>query len=326
MLANVKKRSQRRGWPIMGYVGPNGSGKSVAAVWDTLPSLLAGRPVLSTVRLLDFERPRECEGCDEPGHLIPTYEPVPVPEGMTVADWIRATQPEERRRLTGHRVHGAAHPLWIPFTDWQQLLDLKGADCLMDEVTGVGSSRESASMPAPVANTLVQMRRRDVVIRWTAPAWARADKIIRECSQAVTYCTGHMPKNSGDADRMWRQRRLYRWRTFDATVFEDFTAGKRDQLQTMLVDWHWGPKSGVYDAYDTYDTVLSIGTVTEGGTCYRCGGRRRAPECSCPDYRDRRPERGGPRSRGRAAADESGEPVKVLGSHDCEAPATGVDL
>ena len=44
---------QRRGFPIMAYVGPNGGGKSLAMVKDTVPSLRAGRRVLSTVRLLD---------------------------------------------------------------------------------------------------------------------------------------------------------------------------------------------------------------------------------------------------------------------------------
>lgn len=305
MFSNTKKRAQRRAWPIMGYVGPNGSGKSAFAVWDTIPSLLAGRPVLSTVRILDFERPRPCEGCNEDGHLIPVYEPVERPEGMTVADWIRSTSPEERRRKVGDRVHAAAHPLFIPFTNWQQLLDARGTDVLMDEVTGVGSSRESHSMPAPVANRLVQMRRRDVTIRWTSPAWARADKIIRECSQAVTYCVGYMPKRvAGDngADRVWRSRRMYRGRTYDAAAFEDFTVGKREQLPAMLSQWLWGPGSGVFKVYDTFDAVSSIGTVTDSGTCYECGGRRTAPQCSCPDYH--KPERTRREDRKRASAED----------------------
>lgn len=248
---NPKKRQERRGWPIHGYVGPNGSGKSAAMVWDSLPTLAAGRPVLSTVRLLDWENPRPCEGCD------------------TCAD--------------GTVTHQQAHPLWVPFTDWQQLLEAERCDVLMDEVTGVASSRESHAMPAPVANALVQMRRRDVVIRWTAPNWARADKIIRECSQAVTYCTGYFPKATSDEDgeRLWRNRRLFKWKTYDAADFEDFTVGKREQLRAMTVDWHWGPSSPVFSAYDTFDSVLSIGTVTDSGRCYRCGGRRRVPECRC---------------------------------------------
>lgn len=266
MLRNVKKRASRRGWPIHGYVGPNGSGKSAGMVWDTLPTLAAGRPVLSTVRLLDWENPR---GCDDLLCTNPEHE---AAQALGMA-WSEVE-------------HRAAHPLWLPFTSWDQLLEAEHCDVLMDEVTGVASSRESHSMPAPVANTLVQMRRRDVVVRWSAPSWARADKIIRECSQAVTYCVGYLPKEAADesGERLWRHRRLFKWRTYDAADFEDFTAGKREQLRPMVVDWHWGPGSPVFDAYDTFDAVLSIGTVTDSGRCYTCGGSRRVPECSCVEY------------------------------------------
>lgn len=252
---NPTKRRLRRAWPIHGFCGPNGGGKSAGMIWDTLPTLLSGRPVLSTVRLLDFENPRPCEGCNLAGHA---------------------------------HGHQQAHPLWIPFTDWSQLLDAEKCDVLMDEVTGVASSRESQAMPAPVANKLVQLRRADVVVRWSAPNWARADKIIRECSQAVTHCVGYMPQQvqSEDGERLWRNRRLFNWKTYDAAQFEDFTVGKREQLRPMVSDWHWGPSSPVFDAYDTFDSVLSIGTVTDSGRCYRCGGRRRVPQCNCSDHRE----------------------------------------
>jgi hypothetical protein len=49
MFRNAGKRARRRVMPIHGYVGSNGGGKSAAMVWDTLPSLLAGRRVLSGV-------------------------------------------------------------------------------------------------------------------------------------------------------------------------------------------------------------------------------------------------------------------------------------
>jgi len=255
MFRNVGKRSARRGWPIMAYVGANGGGKSAAAVWDTLPTLAAGRPVLSTVRLLDYDNPRDCEGCDLPGHAA------------------------------GHL---QAHPGWVPFTEWTQLMEFTYGDVIMDEVTGVASSRESHSMPTMVANQLVQLRRRDVVLRWTAPSWARADKIIRECSQAVTYCRGRLPvkvKTGADEDdRQWRARRLFIWKTYDASDFEDFTSGKREALASQTSDMFWGPNSPAFAAYDTYDAVMSIGTVTDSGRCADCGGRRSAPQCSCSDY------------------------------------------
>jgi len=254
-------------------------------VWDTLPSLAVGRPVLSTVRILDYDNPRPCDdaACTHPEH----------------ADVAGEFEPDGRPVPVQHR---AAHPLWVPFTDWGQLLEAEHCDVLMDEVTGVASSRESHSMPAPVANALVQMRRRDVVVRWSAPAWKRSDVIIRECSQAVTYCTGHFPVKvqaaEGEPERLWHRRRMSNVRTFDAQLFEDFTAGKREQLNALCKQLLWLPNLGVFDAYDTYDAVLSIGTVTEGGTCYRCGGRRRAPACSCGDGRASAGAAEGPRAAG----------------------------
>lgn len=276
MLQNLGKRDQRRAYPICGYVGPNGGGKSAAMVWDTLATLERGRPVLSTVRLLDYENPRECEGCDDLGHVRPVYGPLPRDEnGKRLPD---AVQP-----VIGFTTHLAAHPLYTPLTGWEQLLEAERCDVLLDEVTGVASSRESHGMPSPVANKLVQLRRADVVVRWSAPSWARADKIIRECSQAVTYCQGFMSKKVEDEDgaRLWSQRRLFKWRTYDAALFEDFTAGKRDQLGAMFADWHWGPKSPAFSAYDTYDSVATVGTVSDSGRCYRCGGSRPIPKCSC---------------------------------------------
>lgn len=266
-LRGTSKRSLRRGWPIHGYIGPNGGGKSTAAVWDTLPSLDAGRHVLSTVRLLDFRNPRPCDDptCDSPNHAQ----------------------------------HMAAHPLWIPWHSWSQLLEVEHTDVLADEVTGVASSRESSAMPAVIANALVQLRRRDVVLRWTAPSWSRADLIIRECTQAATLCTGFLPvrvkSDDSDDDRMWRHRRLFRWLTYDAALLDELNTGRRENLDRWVFDLHWGPGSEAFQAFDTFDAVTTIGHVSDAGRCMTCGGRRTAPACSCSDY-DR------PARRGRTAA------------------------
>lgn len=264
LLRNTSVRAMRRGYPIAGYIGPNGGGKTTAAVWDTLPSLAAGRRVLSTVRLLDFENPRPCdlEGCDSPNHSR----------------------------------HMAAHPGWIPWTTWRQLLDVEHCDVLADEVTGVASSRDSQSMPSVIANALVQLRRRDVVLRWTAPSWSRADLIIRECSQAATLCTGFFPVRvaggEGEEERHWRHRRLFRWLTYDASLLDDFSTkqasagaqGAKQGLRPWCRDLHWGPGSPAFDAFDTFDAVSTIGHVSDAGRCLTCGGRRTAAACSCEDY------------------------------------------
>jgi hypothetical protein len=291
MFRNDKGRARRRAYPISGYVGPNGGGKSAAMVWDTLPSLTAGRPVLGTVRLLDHENPRQCTDdlCqDDPlsGHFI---RALPSPELIAQAFEV-IKHPSERiavllemGNIVG--VHRAVHPLWIPLVDWQQVLDARGCDLLLDEVTGAASSRDSMALPSAIANKLVQLRRNDVVVRWSAPSWARADKIIRECSQSVTWCKGMLPKVATDegGQRQWRNRRLFRWKTYDANSFEDFTVGKRQELDTLVRDWHWGPGSPAFAAYDTFDSVLSVGTVNESGTCYKCGGSRRRETCKGHD-------------------------------------------
>lgn len=49
----LRARAVRRSFPIRAEVGPNGGGKSLCAVDNTLPSLAAGRTVLSTIKLLD---------------------------------------------------------------------------------------------------------------------------------------------------------------------------------------------------------------------------------------------------------------------------------
>lgn len=254
-MTNVSRAVRiRRSQAIHAFCGPNGSGKTLLAVQACLPSLEAGRPVLSTCRLLDYENPRPCEdvACDcdksDPGR------------------------------------HRQVHPLYIPWTRWPQLLEVERCDVLADEITGVASSRSSGSLPAVIANALVQLRKRDVVFRWTSPAWARADLILRECTQAVTICRGFLPVDAEDAGRLWRPRRLVRASTYDASVLDSFTEGTRSRLKAMCGSWTWVPSAVERNAYDTLESVLNIGSVSHSGRCENCDGRRSAPACSCPDY------------------------------------------
>lgn len=120
--ADVRARNRRNGFAIHAYTGSNGGGKTMAAVYDSLPSLAAGRPIVSTCRILD-----------------PTT--------------------------------GEPHPLWVPLDDFRVLLELEYCDVILDEVTGVASSRDSAGMPSLVLNHLMQLRKGDVTVRWTTPNW-----------------------------------------------------------------------------------------------------------------------------------------------------------
>jgi len=265
-LQSTKGREFRRSKAIRGIFGPNGSGKSALAVWDLMPSLDAGRPVLSTARLLDWRNPRDCddESCTWPGH------------------------PD----------HGAAHPAWVPFQEWQQLIGGSGhkpfrdGDVFLDEVAASASSRSSGSLPFQVERDLQQLRKRNVTLTYTAPALARTEKIIRECSVLFTMCHGAFPVTRRDDVEVsaWKQNRLLRWESFDAVELEKFTmreandrdANGRRKIRPVVRQWFRLAGCDVLRAYDTMEAVEGVGGwASESGMCLSCGGRRSVPRCSC---------------------------------------------
>lgn len=282
---DLRGRAARRRYPIHFYEGRNGASKSLCAVWDTMPSLDSGRPALSTVRLLDWNDPRPCEGFE-------SY----------VKRWVHESGNTWRAELGrqdcsdlmhGFEDHRQAHPLYVPFTSWEQLLAWRFGDVLMDEITGVADSNESSRLPAAVGNFLAQLRRYDVATRITGLGWMRANKRLRESVVAVTRCRTSLPvppaKGEDAEARQWRPRRLAKWVTFDAKELplDDISATAWENATVLGKCRHWIPTSPAINAYDTFAPVLSVGSVSEAGRCYRCDGTRSAPKCTCPDYVDR---------------------------------------
>jgi hypothetical protein len=211
-------------------------------VATTIPSLLRGRQVLSTVALLD-----------------------------------PAT--------------GLPHENYVPFVDWDQLLEARDCDILMDEMVGIAGARESQRLDVRVQNILVQLRRRNIVLRWSAPNWARADKIVREVTQSVTECRGFYGDRSvlrldgqADAVQLWAPKRLFSWKTYDTIDFEEWSAGKREKLDPMVTEWFYGPGSDVFRSYNTLDAVSMVSGITDDGTCNICEKRKRAEYCKGHDH------------------------------------------
>src|SRR5690606_25349298 len=134
---------------------------------------------------------------------------------------------------------------------WDQLLSFSGGDVLMDEVIGIAASEQGKSLPKEVQLFLNQLRRRDVLLRWTAPSWSRANIVLREVTQAVTVCRGYLAKyeNRGDESRMWGLRRLFRWTTYDAMDFTTWTDTKEGTLKGKVNAWLWRPGSGAERSY-----------------------------------------------------------------------------
>lgn len=180
---------------------------------------------------------------------------------------------------------GELWPNYVPFTEWPQLLELTHGDVLMDEILGVASSRASQSMPPQVALLLNKLRKSDVALRWTAPAWNRCDVTLREVTKAVTVCRGYWGKRAPAGEDgirpRWRQNRLFRFRTYAAEDFATWTDAKEGKLNSIGKSWMRGPGSEAFASYDTLGAVSRVGEVLESGRCAHCGGIRRAPVCKC---------------------------------------------
>lgn len=186
---------------------------------------------------------------------------------------------------------GEKHPNYIRLTDWDQMLEAEHCDVLFDEVLGIASSRSSQGMPVQVVVLLNQLRRRDIVLRWTAPAWSRADLVIRECTQAVTVCRGMLSKAAapvpGEPDiRGWRQKRLFHWTTYPADDFATWTDSKESRLKPDCSSWMWGPSSMAFRSYNTLDAVERVGSILDTGNCAYCGGHVARKKCMGHAERD----------------------------------------
>lgn len=230
-------RHARALYAISAYVGTNGGGKTLAMVHDTLPSVLSGRDVFTTVPI--------------------TIDGV-IPSNVHV------------------------------LSEWSQILNARHADILLDEVSAICSSRDTDALPPQVATLLQQLRKRDLVLRWTAPSWQRADRILRETTKVITICRGFFPHKVDDSH--WSSNRLFRWSTYDASDYTDFAslASTKRRLKALQSSWYLlTSKRCAPRCYNTYGSVHTIGTVLMSGRCAVCGGRRRVPECTCADYRCR---------------------------------------
>lgn len=283
----ARARLKRSMFPIRAYVGPNGTGKSALMVYDALLNLERGRPQLSTVRLLDYKRPRLCDGgpmCDDPVNH----------SREVMRTTLRPFNPDDPSSpLVRHQeptgtfvVHRQAHPLYVPLRDLRQVLTWRDGDILADEVQGLFNSRESSAMPGPILTTLLQLRRANVSFSWTTPAWGRADKVLREVTQLVTLMSASLPQRSPATDdgmpRLWHRRRLFTARSYDPSNVDEFEAHRAnaEQVSPDIISFYWGPGSTMFQAYDTLDAVGAIG-YSDSGFCVTCQGKRRVAACSC---------------------------------------------
>lgn len=266
---------------IVVFVGPNGSGKSLAAVLSELGALRGltwhcDQLAHHHNELLSRHIDHCAEGCDR-GTAAATAlcddGQALAAETTTGIRLVYSTVP-----LLGD--DGEPHDLFRPLVDFRQLVTIEHADVLFDEVAGVSDSADSGSVPVQVTNWLHQLRKRDVRLRVTTPAYARCSKPIRQVAQVVVDARSFFAEPSSTG-RLWRPRRAMLFRAFDAFDFEDYTSSTRDRVKPLAGAAFWRPGSEAARRYDTLGAVQALGHVTEGGMCAVCGGARSRPKCAC---------------------------------------------
>lgn len=204
------------------------------------------------------------------------------------------------------------YPHWEPLTNWQQLLDFQDGVILLDEVSSWVPSRESSKLPPGVLSELNQMRKANRRVGWAGPAWGRCDKALREVTQAVCWCRGHMEdkyrRDQSTTHRFpatgrrlydddgkallvdgWEDRRLFHWSWYDPYGLpEDPSAQDLDNppagVKTKQTRWYWRPGHDDHRRYDTREKVLMLDTVDPSGACLTCGGNRPRRQCRCDGH------------------------------------------
>lgn len=156
------------------------------------------------------------------------------------------------------------------FSNWDQLHDHKGGPLLLDEVMNVMDARDSGAMPQHIRLLIPQLRKRKVMVRYTAPDFDNADKRLRQISWGITVCRGRMPDKAAvtaDSIEAWAPNRLASAITFDTVSMTQLTEGARKKAKIKIREFWWAPTSGVFPLYDTMESVSQISNACDHPLC-----------------------------------------------------------
>jgi hypothetical protein len=290
------------GSSIRAFVGANGGGKTLAMVEGmVLPAWADGVRVVGNMRLYPavagFDKALAMEiyswrdivrvgvRNDRDGRALRERPSGgPVDEDQAVAEGLAPSE----------------LPLW-------SITDNESCVLVVDEISAMLPSRQSMSLPAQLGRELNQLRKSDVEVGWTAPNWSRCDSFLREVTQEVTVCKGSWPdkwlrdeQNKIVRDihgekvrypkRGWEPNRLFRFATFDARDFDEFSYSTVKDVVPKRRARYWRPKHVAQYCYDTLQPVGMLDHLDDVGQCVVCGGSRSRPKCSCGDHGSRRAE------------------------------------
>lgn len=161
-----------------------------------------------------------------------------------------------------------------PITSLRQLLTLRDATILLDEVATIFSARSTQSLPNDVEILLQTLRHSGNSVLWTAPGWMRADTLLRSVTRAVVAVTPLLPKRQHDSP--WSTPRL----VFAAVL--DASTGKQDAAPEKTLRRRLYRLRGLQSigCYDTLADTPLLARHRTGGRCVDCGGTIDVPKHS----------------------------------------------
>lgn len=268
---------------IVFFVGKNGFGKTHAAVqYGVIPCWEAGRKVVSNITLFP----------EELGFPDALYRPL--------MDWAEIPRLGRHEKVVcaecGWRCHGevcrrcggvpTSVPKLHPDGGLWSITENRGVGLLLDEVTAVLPARDAVNVPPELQRMLNQFRKPDIApVMVTAPAWARADLMLREVCQFVVESEPVLPaflsKRVKGAGPTWMQHRAFRRYWFDAFEYEEAEVrGSLSMLRPVKTRWLLSPskRRRVNAAYDTLEGVDLMDHIA----CGVCGGKFRRETCKDP--------------------------------------------
>lgn len=166
-----------------------------------------------------------------------------------------------------------------PIKSLRQLLELRDATVLLDEVSVIFSSRSTSTLPAEVVAFLQTLRHKNLTVRWTAPGWMRCDNLLRQSTQAVVNVA---PLLRAHGTGPWPRPILAMAGVLDTTT------GATDEVPTKVLRRRFVAPSRSL-AFGTYDSLADtplLGRHLQGGTCADCGGTLERHKHSEQRHRD----------------------------------------
>jgi hypothetical protein len=160
----------------------------------------------------------------------------------------------------------------LPVTSLHQLATLRDCTILLDEVAVIFSSRATAGLPHEVVTLLQTLRHKNIRVLWTAPAWMRADNLLREVTQALVSVSP-LFRGSPSRNNPWPRPRVVMAGLLDTSSGKtdsepDKVLRRRLFIPTRMVS---------YGAYDSMADTPQLGVTKHNRLC-ECGGAVPAPK------------------------------------------------